>query len=76
MLMGRMNRELASVQSEMVIYGEVGKDFCSGLFKPFPENINGGSRNDGTRELTPIFELLHRKGRFSAQATVFTFQYL
>ncbi len=40
-----------SVQSVGVLCGEIGKDFCPNLIRPFLENIDRRSRNDGSRAL-------------------------
>ncbi len=35
--------------------GEMGKDFCPNFLQFVLENIDRGSFNDGSRELTPVF---------------------
>ncbi len=35
--------KIASLQSKVVLYGEIGKDLCPNLFQTFVENINWGS---------------------------------
>ncbi len=35
--------------------GEMGKDFSPNFLQIFLENIDRGSFNDGSRELTPVF---------------------
>ncbi len=61
-----------SVQS----IGEMGKDFCPNFIHPFLENINKRNRNNGGRELIPVFHNYHRQGRQSPPALALTLEYL
>ncbi len=48
------------VQSEVVSYGKIGKEFCQHVFiQPF--TLNKGSLNSGSWNLIPIFHNLHKK---------------
>ncbi len=46
---GERGWELGDIRREM------GKDLCPHLSQTFPENINGGSRNDGIQKLILAF---------------------
>ncbi len=46
---GERGWELGDIRREM------GKDLCTDLSQTFPENINGGSRNDGSKKLISAF---------------------
>ncbi len=48
---GMGGNEEMSVQS----MAEMGKDFCKNLLQPLLENMNRRNRNDGSRELIPVF---------------------
>ncbi len=56
--------------------GEMGKDFCPNFFRPFLENIDRRSRNDGSRELIPVFHNALRKCRPSFSVVARTLEYL
>ncbi len=43
--------------------GEMGKDFCPNSLQPFLETIDRRTCKDGSRELIPVFQNSHRKGR-------------
>ncbi len=69
---GRAKGDGVSVQS----MGAMGKDICPNFLQPFLENIDRRSRNDGSRELIPVFHNPHRKCRPSPSAVARTLEYL
>ncbi len=56
--------------------GEMGKDSCPNVLQPFLRNRDRRSRNDGDRELDPVFNNSHRKCRPSPSVVVHTLKYL
>ncbi len=46
-----------SVQSMVVLYGEVGNGFFLKLAQPFLENINRRSRSDRSQGLITVFQI-------------------
>ncbi len=48
------------------------KKFCPNFLQPRLENVDRTSCNDGSRELIPIFQKPHLKGRYSPSAVART----
>ncbi len=59
-----------SVQSNVVLYGKMGKGLYPNLSQPFLENINKGSRNDGSWKLIPISDDRHQSPSFPSAAAL------
>ncbi len=57
-----------SVQSNII--REMGKGLYPNLSQPFLENINKGSRNDGSRKLIPISDDPHQSPSFPSAAAL------
>ncbi len=58
------------------LMGEMGKDVYPNFLQAFLANIDRRSRNDGSRELIPVFHNPHRKCRPPPSAVAHTLEYL
>ncbi len=56
------------------VMGEMGKHVCPNFLQSFVENIDRRSRNDGNKELIPVFHKSHQKGEISPLVVALTLE--
>ncbi len=64
------------VKMSVQAMGEMGRDFFPNFLHPFLENIDRRGRNNGSRQLIPVFNNPHRKCRPSTPAVARSLEYL